>query len=49
MAAGGFVNRTKEYWLWQAECACELIDKHPKERWEQLMYLYLFRWVGYEE
>jgi len=57
MAAGGYVRYNiwgvpkevnKRYWLWQAECAHELIDKYPEQRWEQLMYVYLFRWAGYE-
>jgi hypothetical protein len=58
MAAGGYVRyniwgepkkMSKNYWLWQAECAHKLIDKYPEQRWEQLMYFYLFKWAGYEE
>jgi len=40
---------SKRYWLWQAECACDLIEKHPKQRWEELMYYYLFKWAGYQD
>ena len=49
MAAGGFVDKSSRYWLWQAENAYELINKYPENRWEQLMYWYLFKWCGYEE
>jgi hypothetical protein len=40
---------SKEYWLWQAECAYDWFVSHPEMRWEQLMYYYLFKSVGYEE
>jgi len=40
---------SKEYWLWQAENAYPWSVSHPKSRWEQLMYFYLFRWAGYED
>jgi len=58
MAAGGYVKYNiwgegdylgKSYWLWQSEEAYKLIKRYPTERWEQLMYFYLFKWAGYEE
>jgi len=39
---------SKEYWLWQAKAAYEMIEKYPEGRWERHMYYYLFRWAGYE-
>ena len=57
MAAGGYVRYNiwgepkevnKRYWLWQAECAYNWSLAYPEQRWEQLMYVYLFRWAGYE-
>ena len=49
MAAGGFVKNTNQYWLWQAECAYDWLEAYPEMRWEQLMYVYLFKWCGYED
>jgi hypothetical protein len=49
MAAGGFVKDTNQYWLWQAQNAYVWSLKHPEQRWEQLMYWYLFKWCGYEQ
>jgi hypothetical protein len=42
---------SKEYWLWQAKAAYEMIEKYPGQpgqSWERHMYYYLFRWAGYE-
>jgi hypothetical protein len=60
MAAGGWVRYNiwgepkrvslgKRYWLKQAEYAYDLSVTYPKMDWEQLMYWYLFKSVGYEE
>jgi len=38
-----------EYWLWQAENTYPWSVAYPEDRWEQLMYFYLFRWAGYED
>jgi hypothetical protein len=42
-------NVSKEYWLWQAKAAYEMIDKYPEQRWERHMYFYLFKWAGCDE
>jgi hypothetical protein len=47
MAAGGCVSN--HYWLKQAEYAYEYSVLYPDMNWEQLMYVYLFWSVGYEE
>ena len=58
MAAGGYVRYNiwgepkevnKNYWLWQANRTYEWFVREPDARWEQLMYLYLFKWCGYED
>jgi hypothetical protein len=49
MAAGGYVQFTKKYWLWQAQGSYKMIKKHNGSRWEMLMYWYLFKWAGYED
>ena len=58
MAAGGWVRyniwgeptSVKRYWVKQAEYAYDLFVAYPKmDCWEQLMYWYLFKSVGYEE
>jgi hypothetical protein len=40
---------SKAYWLWQAKIAYELIDEYPRQKWEQHMYYYLFKWAGYTD
>ena len=40
---------SKEYLLWQAKAAYELIEQCPNKGWERVMYLYLFRWAGYTD
>ena len=42
-------NMSREYWLWQAENTYAWTVIQPKQRWEMLMYLYLFKWAGYED
>ena len=37
------------YWLWMAERCYNWHYDEPHRRWEMLMYLYLFKWCGYEE
>ena len=58
MAAGGYTRYNiwgeptyvpSAYWLWQAENAYHWFVTHPEMNWEQLMYFYLFKSVGYEE
>ena len=58
MAAGGYTRYNiwgeptyvpSAYWLWQAENAYDWFVTHPEMNWEQLMYFYLFKSVGYEE
>jgi len=40
---------SKEYWLWQAKNTYRWAESLPNKRWEQFMYFYLFKWVGYED
>lgn len=40
---------SKDYWLWQAEQTYHWAVMQPKKRWEMFMYLYLFKWAGYED
>jgi hypothetical protein len=42
-------NLKKKYWLWQAENTYAWSVLWPKKRWEAFMYLYLFKWAGYED
>ena len=49
MAAGGYVQYTKAYWLRQAQESYEMMKKYPNSRWEQLMYWYLFKWRGCDD
>jgi len=57
MAAGGWVRyniwgepkkMNKNYWLKQALYAYDLSVDYPDMDWEQLMYYWLFKSVGYE-
>jgi hypothetical protein len=59
MAAGGWVRYNiwgepkrvglgSRYWLKQAEYAYDWHVAYPGLRWEQLMYYYLFKSVGYD-
>jgi len=57
MAAGGYTRYNIwgeptyvpcPYWLWRAENAYEWSLAYPEMNWEQLMYYYLFKSVGYD-
>ena len=58
MAAGGYTRYNiwdeptyvpSAYWLRQAEIAYVSSLKYPDLWWEQFMYFYLFKSVGYEQ
>ena len=58
MAAGGYTRYNiwgeptyvpSAYWLGRAKNAYDWFVAHPEMNWEQLMYFYLFKSVGYEE
>jgi len=49
MAADEFVYGTKSYWLCMAEKCYYWHLEEPRERWEQFMYFYLFKWRGCDD